>query len=64
MTTEYVLEGLYPNTLYHIWLAAKSKRGEGATTPPVAIRTEQYGKWTVETLGRRRRELRSVSLSR
>ena len=41
---EYQLDGLYPNTLYHIWLAAKSKRGEGATTPPIPVRTEQYGK--------------------
>ncbi|XP_059098877.1 tyrosine-protein phosphatase Lar-like isoform X3 [Tigriopus californicus] len=42
VSKEYYLEGLYPNTLYHIWLAAKSKRGEGATTPPIAVRTEQY----------------------
>ena len=32
---EYTLEGLYPNTLYHVWLAAKSKTGEGAATPPI-----------------------------
>ncbi len=43
MGREYLLEGLYPNTLYHVWLAAKSKRGEGATTPPIPVRTEQYG---------------------
>lgn len=40
----YVLTGLQPNTLYYIWLAAKSKRGEGATTPPIPVRTDQYGK--------------------
>lgn len=40
----YVLNGLQPNTLYYIWLAAKSKRGEGATTPPIPVRTDQYGK--------------------
>ncbi|XP_040571795.1 tyrosine-protein phosphatase Lar isoform X1 [Lepeophtheirus salmonis] len=40
--SNYTLEGLYPNTLYHVWLGAKSRRGEGATTPPIAVRTEQY----------------------
>ncbi|XP_025828813.1 tyrosine-protein phosphatase Lar isoform X1 [Agrilus planipennis] len=38
----YVLVGLYPNTLYYVWLAARSQRGEGATTPPIPIRTKQY----------------------
>ncbi|XP_060802396.1 tyrosine-protein phosphatase Lar isoform X2 [Amyelois transitella] len=38
----YTLNGLYPNTLYYIWLAARSQRGEGATTPPIAVRTKQY----------------------
>jgi len=33
---------LYPNTLYHVWVAAKSRRGEGAATPELAVRTEQY----------------------
>ena len=46
VSNEYTLDGLYPNTLYHIWLAAKSRRGEGAATPPIATRTEQYGKPT------------------
>ena len=46
VSNEYTLDGLYPNTLYHIWLAAKSRRGEGAATPPIATRTEQYGKTT------------------
>ena len=43
-TTEVVLENLYPNTIYHVWVAAKSRRGEGAATPKLAVRTEQYGK--------------------
>ena len=42
--TEYTLENLYPNTLYHIWIAAKSRRGEGAATPQLSVRTDQYGK--------------------
>lgn len=25
----YTLSGLYPDTLYYIWLAARSQRGEG-----------------------------------
>lgn len=44
VTETHVLNDLQPNTLYYIWLAAKSKRGEGATTPPIAVRTDQYGK--------------------
>lgn len=43
MSETYVLNELQPNTLYYIWLAAKSKRGEGATTSPIAVRTDQYG---------------------
>ncbi|XP_031768758.1 tyrosine-protein phosphatase Lar isoform X4 [Galleria mellonella] len=42
ITESYTLNGLYPNTLYYIWLAARSQRGEGATTPPIAVRTKQY----------------------
>ncbi|CAH1716486.1 unnamed protein product [Chironomus riparius] len=38
----YTLSGLYPDTLYYIWLAARSQRGEGATTPPIPVRTKQY----------------------
>ena len=38
------MENLYPNTIYHVWVAAKSRRGEGAATPKLAVRTEQYGK--------------------
>ncbi|KAJ8964752.1 hypothetical protein NQ317_008057 [Molorchus minor] len=38
----YTLTGLYPNTLYYVWLAARSQRGEGATTPPIPVRTKHY----------------------
>ncbi|XP_049808964.1 tyrosine-protein phosphatase Lar [Schistocerca nitens] len=38
----FTLTGLYPNTLYYVWLAARSQRGEGATTPPIPVRTKQY----------------------
>ncbi|XP_065213567.1 tyrosine-protein phosphatase Lar isoform X3 [Planococcus citri] len=38
----YTLEDLYPNTLYYIWLSARSQRGEGATTSPIPVRTKQY----------------------
>ncbi|CAL1265790.1 unnamed protein product [Larinioides sclopetarius] len=38
----YTLGDLYPDTVYFVWVAAKSKRGEGAATPPVHVRTEQY----------------------
>lgn len=44
LTESYQLMGLYPNTLYYVWLAARSQRGEGATTPPIHVRTKQYGK--------------------
>ena len=40
--TSYTLENLYPNTLYHVWIAAKSRRGEGAATPKLPVRTDQY----------------------
>ncbi|XP_044737145.1 tyrosine-protein phosphatase Lar isoform X1 [Chrysoperla carnea] len=42
ISESYTLTGLYPNTLYYIWLAARSQRGEGASTPPIPIRTKQY----------------------
>ncbi|XP_017782566.1 PREDICTED: tyrosine-protein phosphatase Lar isoform X5 [Nicrophorus vespilloides] len=42
VSESYVLTGLYPNTLYYVWLAARSQRGEGATTPPIHVRTKQY----------------------
>lgn len=44
VTENYTLTGLYPNTLYYVWLAARSQRGEGATTIPYPVRTKQYGK--------------------
>ncbi|XP_015116835.1 tyrosine-protein phosphatase Lar isoform X1 [Diachasma alloeum] len=42
VTENYTLTGLYPNTLYYVWLAARSQRGEGATTIPYEVRTKQY----------------------
>nr|XP_031837142.1 tyrosine-protein phosphatase Lar isoform X6 [Nomia melanderi] len=42
VTENYTLTGLYPNTLYYVWLAARSQRGEGATTMPCPVRTKQY----------------------
>ena len=44
LTRQYTLEGLYPNTLYYIWISAKSSKGEGAHTTPIKVTTEQYGK--------------------
>ncbi|XP_037557274.1 receptor-type tyrosine-protein phosphatase delta-like isoform X3 [Dermacentor silvarum] len=38
----FLLEGLYPDTVYYIWLAARSRTGEGAATPPLPVRTDQY----------------------
>nr|XP_046909116.1 tyrosine-protein phosphatase Lar-like isoform X4 [Dermatophagoides farinae] len=38
----YKLTDLYPDTLYYIWIAAKSRRGEGAATPPIPVKTDQY----------------------
>ncbi|XP_076757588.1 tyrosine-protein phosphatase Lar isoform X5 [Xylocopa sonorina] len=42
VTENYTLTNLYPNTLYYVWLAARSQRGEGATTIPYPVRTKQY----------------------
>ncbi|XP_054009026.1 tyrosine-protein phosphatase Lar isoform X5 [Hylaeus anthracinus] len=42
VTENYTLTGLYPNTLYYVWLAARSQRGEGATTIPYPVRTKPY----------------------
>ncbi|XP_071498430.1 receptor-type tyrosine-protein phosphatase delta-like, partial [Diadema antillarum] len=39
--TEYVLDDLRPNTLYHIRLAARSETGEGASSPVISIMTEE-----------------------
>ncbi|GLV33232.1 Leukocyte-antigen-related-like, partial [Carabus blaptoides fortunei] len=38
----YTLTGLFPNSLYYVWLAARSQRGDGATTSPIPVRTKQY----------------------
>ncbi|XP_025017927.1 tyrosine-protein phosphatase Lar isoform X2 [Tetranychus urticae] len=43
-TDTYIIENLYPDTLYYIWIAAKSNIGEGAATPPIAVKTEIFGK--------------------
>ncbi len=42
--TTYLLEDLTPNTIYHIRVAAKSVRGEGASTTTIQERTLEYGK--------------------
>ncbi|XP_076161482.1 tyrosine-protein phosphatase Lar isoform X5 [Ptiloglossa arizonensis] len=42
VTKNYTLTDLYPNTLYYVWLAARSQRGEGATTIPYPVHTKQY----------------------
>ncbi|XP_025833935.1 tyrosine-protein phosphatase Lar, partial [Agrilus planipennis] len=39
---KYTLLDLHPNSLYNVWIAAKSSRGEGATSPPIAARTKEY----------------------
>lgn len=40
----FTLGELYPDTLYFVWVAGKSLRGEGAATPAIPVRTEQYGR--------------------
>merc|ERR1711997_512870 len=42
LTRQYVLESLYPNTLYYMWISAKSSKGEGAHTTPIKVTTAQY----------------------
>ncbi|XP_043196400.1 tyrosine-protein phosphatase Lar-like isoform X3 [Amphibalanus amphitrite] len=39
---QYTMEGLYPNTQYFVWVAAQSGMGEGAATPAVSFRTDEY----------------------
>jgi len=39
----HLLADLTPDTVYHIRVAAKSARGEGASTPTVQVRTLDYG---------------------
>lgn len=43
VTETFTLTDLFPNNKYYIWLAAKSRRGEGASTPPLEITTQEYG---------------------
>ncbi|XP_022645434.1 receptor-type tyrosine-protein phosphatase F-like isoform X4 [Varroa destructor] len=38
----YTLDNLYPDTIYYVWVAARSRAGEGAATPAFPVRTEQY----------------------
>lgn len=42
--SSYLLEDLTPDTVYHIRVAAKSSRGEGASTPTIQVRTREFGK--------------------
>lgn len=49
-TEMHNLTGLYPDLEYPIWLAARSQRGEGATTPPIRVRTKPYGKLQASTV--------------
>ena len=44
VTTSYRLDNLNPNTLYFIWLSARSSKGEGAHTTPIEATTDRYGK--------------------
>ncbi|CAL4124379.1 unnamed protein product, partial [Meganyctiphanes norvegica] len=37
----YTLGDLHPNCLYNFWLAGKSQHGEGPTTAPISVYTEQ-----------------------
>ncbi|KAF8786936.1 Receptor-type tyrosine-protein phosphatase like protein [Argiope bruennichi] len=41
-TDSFTLTDLYPDTLYYVWVAARSRQGEGAATPPAQVRTDQY----------------------
>lgn len=38
------LDNLHPNTLYYVWIVAKSIRGLGASSTPIPVRTEEFGK--------------------
>ena len=39
----HLLVDLTPDTVYHVRVAARSARGEGASTPTVQVRTLDYG---------------------
>ena len=45
----YLVEDLTPDTIYHIRVAARSARGEGASTPTVQVRTMPFGECTYYT---------------
>ncbi|XP_067952178.1 receptor-type tyrosine-protein phosphatase delta-like isoform X2 [Watersipora subatra] len=38
---EYVLENLFPNTIYHIKMTARSEHGVGPHTPTIQVKTEE-----------------------
>ncbi|XP_072021945.1 receptor-type tyrosine-protein phosphatase F-like isoform X2 [Amphiura filiformis] len=40
-TRSYTLEDLKPNTVYNLWLAAKSRAGQGASTAVISVRTQE-----------------------
>jgi len=41
--TTYLLSDLTPATVYHLRLAARTSRGEGASTDMIQLRTLEYG---------------------
>lgn len=40
----YTVGELYPDTLYYIWVTAKSRRGHGAATPAIPVKTAPFSK--------------------
>lgn len=48
--SNYRLEDLIPDTVYHIQVSAKSSRGEGPRTPTVQVKTQQFSKFYVTPL--------------
>ncbi|KAK4337061.1 hypothetical protein RND71_043757 [Anisodus tanguticus] len=36
------LNNLHPNTLYYVWIAARSNQGLGAASPPIPVRTDEF----------------------
>lgn len=45
-TDYYTLTELYPDTLYYVWVAARSRQGEGAVTPPLTSSNRSVCAWT------------------
>ncbi|XP_071800264.1 receptor-type tyrosine-protein phosphatase F-like isoform X1 [Asterias amurensis] len=41
ITETYMLEDLKPNTVYNVRIAARSRAGQGASTPIISVRTQQ-----------------------